>query len=244
LDLPLRHRHVVEHHAGIVVIGLALGLGAIEIGYARDAAVSYRLEGPADGAGTFSDRFSPRQRAILEKLNRADAAHLPRLRQIVVPWEWHDDELAYSPFPLSYPAAGGKLLVVDLGWQAFAAYEVGRLVRWGPVSSGRRSSPTPDGRFQLNWRSRGRHSTVNPAWFMEWYINFDNIRGLALHSHPLPGYPASHGCIRLLERDAIWMHEWGEAGTPLVIVGQYAVDGVPAWRSLEHLARGIELPDP
>jgi hypothetical protein len=226
-----------------VVIGLALGLGAIETGLAHDGALSYRVEARTDVAVVLTDRFSARQRALLEKLNRADGAHLPRLRQVVVPSQWHDDELAYSPFPLSYLSAAGKQLVVDLGWQAFGAYEEGRLVRWGPVSSGGRTSPTPNGSFQLNWRSRGRHSTVNPAWFMEWYFNFDNVRGLALHSHPLPGYPASHGCIRLLERDAIWLHQWGEAGTPLVIIGQYAVDTAPPWRSLERLARGVELPD-
>jgi len=139
--------------------------------------------------------------------------------------------------------------------QAFAAYEQGRLLRWGPVSSGRRAYPTPSGLFHLNWRSRGRHSSVNPQWYMEWYFNFDNVRGFALHSYTLPGYPASHACVRLLERDAIWIYEWGdgwtlgkrgqvlERGTPLLIVGQYGFDAQPPWRSLEHLARGIDLPE-
>lgn len=90
---------------------------------------------------------------------------------------------------------------------------------------------------------------------MEWYFNFHNTRGLALHQYTLPGYPASHACIRLLERDAVWIYGWGEGwtldrrgqiakrGTPLLIRGQYTFDGPPPWRSLERLALGIDLPD-
>jgi len=218
--------------------------------------VDYRIERLAETGRDLSARFTASQLAILEKLNRANIVRLGRLDQLVVPSVWHDNDLQYGPFPLQYPAAAGipKLLVVDQPAQAFAAYAEGRLVRWGPVSSGRQAYPTPSGLFHLDWRSRGRHSTVNPQWYMEWYFNFDNARGLALHSYTLPGYPASHACVRLLERDAIWIYGWGEGwtlgargqivehGTPLLIAGQYAFGAPPPWRSLEHLARGIDLP--
>jgi hypothetical protein len=110
--------------------------------------------------------------------------------------------------------------------------------------------------FHLNWRTLGRHSTVNPQWYMDWYFNFHNARGLALHHYALPGYPASHACVRLLERDAIWMYDWGKGwtldrrgeivqqGTPLIINGHYAFGAPPPWRSLERLAEGINLPEP
>jgi hypothetical protein len=123
------------------------------------------------------------------------------------------------------------------------------------VSTGRASSPTPDGLFHLNWRSARRHSTVNPRWFMRWYFNFDNRRGLSLHAYALPGVPASHGCIRLLERDAQWLFEWGEEwavsqggrrvdtpGTPLWIVGQYDFAAPPPWRSVEWNRNPVALP--
>jgi len=220
-------------------------------------AIQYRLEQVADAGRNLGSRFTASQLAILEKLNRADAAHLGELDYLVVPSVWYADEQQYSPFPLSYPAASGlsKLVLVDQAAQAFAAYGQGRLLRWGPVSSGRRAHPTPSGLFHLNWRSRGRHSSVNPQWYMEWYFNFDTVRGLALHSYTLPGSPASHACVRLLERDAIWIYDWGdrwtlgrrgqvlERGTPLLIVGHYGFDAQPPWRSLEHLARGIDLPE-
>jgi hypothetical protein len=53
---------------------------------------------------------------------------------------------------------------------------------------------------------------VDPDWLMPWYWNLDNRTGLAMHAYGLPGHPASHGCIRLLENDAIWLHDWAEAG--------------------------------
>ena len=90
---------------------------------------------------------------------------------------------------------------------------------------------------------------------MPWYFNFGSREGLAFHAYSLPGYPASHGCIRLLERDARWLFDWGETwvlapgetrvltpGTPVFIVGQYDVNAAPPWRSLSWLSTTVELP--
>ncbi len=248
-------------HAVLVVLLSAVAIrpdcAAAHADQRPGTAVDYRMERLADTGRDLSGRFSATQLALLEKLNRADAVHLRRLEMLIVPLVWHDDELQYSPFPLRYQAAAAfpKLLVIDQPAQAFAAYEGGQLVRWGPVSSGRQAHPTPNGLFHLNWRARGRHSTINPLWYMEWYFNFDAARGLALHGYTLPGYPASHACVRLLERDAMWIYQWGEGwtldaarevaerGTTLMIFGQYAFGAPPPWRSVAYLAYGIDLPD-
>lgn len=223
---------------------------------APTGARSYQLEPGKVRERVLRERFTPEQVAILEKLNRADFKRLGGLEQIVVPVEWLGDELEYSPFPPEYAwaAAHPKALVVDQPAQAFAAYEHGRLVRWGPISSGRRPGMTPSGLFHLTWRSRGHHSSVDPEWYMPWYFNFHRRRGLAFHQYKLPGHPASHACIRLLERDAVWLYKWGEGaqraergreaepGTPVLILGQYDFGAPPPWRSPEWLARGVELP--
>ena len=199
---------------------------------------------------------TPAEIALLEQLNRADEAHLGRLPAVVVPLSWTDDDLSYSVLPRRYAAANAAstLLVVYLPGQLFGAYEFGTLVRWGPISSGGRASPTSPGLYNLNWRSPGRSSTVNPEWFMPWYFNFGNREGLAFHAYSLPGYPASHGCIRLLERDATWLYEWGASwvvdsrmrvlapGTPVFLFGQYDFGAAPPWRSIDWLSREVELP--
>ena len=216
----------------------------------------YRIETFADRTRSLQERFNESQLALLEKLNRADLGHLEQLRELVVPESW-SDELLYSVLPTRYASSESwpTFLVVYLPGQLFGAYEFGNLVRWGPVSSGSRNSPTSAGTFALNWRSTGRASTVDPDWFLRWYFNFRSREGLAFHAYPLPGNPASHGCIRLLERDAQWLFEWGQTwmldpggtrvlspGTPVFIVGGYDFEAPPPWRSLTWLSSTVELP--
>ncbi len=217
---------------------------------------------PRDAA-ELRQQFTPDQIAMLERLNRRDLEHLlrnePKIPGLVVPPDWPvaDDVVAHSPFPDAWPWAmdHAKAIVVHQPWQAFAAYESGRLVRWGPVSTGRRETPTPSGAFNLTWRSKGRHSTDNAAWFLPWYFNFHNERGVSFHQFHLPGYPASHACVRLLERDAKWLYDWGgqwtldetrrkilSPGTPVLIVGEYNHAAPPPWTDPAALARRIELP--
>ncbi|HKQ18744.1 MAG TPA: L,D-transpeptidase, partial [Candidatus Eisenbacteria bacterium] len=148
-----------------------------------------------------------------------------------------------------------KAIVVHKEWQVFGAYEGGRLIRWGPISSGRRTMRTPEGLFYLNWRSSGRRSTVNRNWYLRWYYNFENHKGLSFHQYALPGRPASHACIRLLERDAQWIYHWGESwqldrqgrkvlarGTPVLVLEAFDFGSAPPWRSPLALRSKIELP--
>ena len=224
---------------------------------ASQAAVRVHVEPRRSDAPDPRKRFDQDQISILEVLNRADADHLSRIDTLIVPDVWSTDLQTYSRFPTEYAwgANHSKLLVVDQASQAFAAYEFGRQVRWGPVITGREASQTPAGLFHLNWRSPGRHSTVNSAWFLPWYYNFENRRGISFHQYALPGRPASHSCVRMLERDARWLFEWGqgwtldargwevlEHGTPVLILGCYKFNAPPPWRSETFLSAGIRLP--
>lgn len=221
----------------------------------------YTLQPVPRTLAELNKRFTPPQVEVIEKLNRRDREHLirvdPPVPGIVVPTTWEEDERAYSPFPRHWPAVTShpKFIVVHQPAQAFAAYENGELVRWGPASTGRKDTPTPDGSFNLTWRSRSRRSTDNDAWLLERYFNFINSRGVSFHQFELPGYAASHACVRLLQRDAQWLYEWGgqwvlsedtrsvvEPGTPVFVIGQFA-HGKPApWLSLASLQTPIELP--
>jgi hypothetical protein len=217
----------------LLLLTFAVTAGAQEI--------TYRLERAYPLTGRTAEEI-----AVLEKINRADKEHLPRLERLIIPSRFDAPELAYSPLPRSVPELAGnpKSLVVHQPHQVFAAYEKGEMVRWGPVSTGRREHPTPSGLFHLNWRSPGRRSTDNPDWYMKWYYNFHNRRGLALHELELPGRPASHACVRLLARDAQWIYSWGEGwtlhergwpvleqGTPLWIVGTPEFNAATPWLS-------------
>jgi hypothetical protein len=229
----------------------AVGVGIVD--QTDPQPMQYRIEGGP--LRELAARFTPQELGVLEKLNRADVKHLSRLESMVVPSEWRR-EADYSPFPQQYAAAAPlpKLLIVDQPSQAFAAYEFGQLVYWGPTSTGRQAKPTPTGKFHLNWRARSRTSTLSGEWRLNWYFNFHNTRGLAFHEFDLPGVPASHACVRLLTRDAMWIYRWGQSwtldgqgqlaspGTPVVILGTYDFSAPPPFRSPDYLARGITLP--
>jgi len=224
------------------------------------AAPAYHFEPVPKTGSELAKRFTPAQIEILEMLNRRDREHLlradPPTPGILVPSVWSEDLLVYSPFPREWPAAEAspKIIVVDQPMQAFAAYEHGHLVRWGPVSTGRKDTPTPEGSFNLTWRARSRRSTDNEDWLLEWYFNFVNERGVSFHLFELPGRPASHACVRLLLRDAQWLYGWGDQwkldsarrlttpGTPVVILGNYPFDEPPRWLTLE--TPSIALPAP
>jgi L,D-transpeptidase catalytic domain len=249
--------HVRRRFAAIVFLTLGVLAWRLDARLIAQPVAQYRLEMRSGDSQPLRDRFTDDQLALLEKLNRADRANLDRLPLLVMPASWNVDEQAWSRFPARYPSAAAvpKLLVVFVPGQMFGAYEAGSLVRWGPVSSGGAASPTPVGTFTLNWRSAGRASTLDPNWFMYWYFNFGNREGLAFHEYALPGNPASHGCIRLLQRDAQWLYEWGdewsltadgrlaERGTPVSIIGEYDFGAPPPWQSSNWLDRTIDLPE-
>jgi len=135
---------------------------------------------------------------------------------LIVPDRWEDDFCAYSPFPRFYPGAVSmdKLFIIDKTIQAWAAYETGRLARWGIVNTGATSHRTPNGRFNFNWKTEYRVSSESPPgerWEMYWVFNFVVNRGIHVHQYPLPtGGPTSHGCVRLIEEDAKWIYDWAD----------------------------------
>ena len=87
-------------------------------------------------------------------------------------------------------------VVISLADQRALVYRAGRLIGASTISSGREGHESPIGRFQiLEKRRHHRSNRYNsaPMPFMQrlnWY-------GVALHAGQIPGYPASHGCIRL-----------------------------------------------
>jgi L,D-transpeptidase ErfK/SrfK len=124
-----------------------------------------------------------------------------------------------SPFYQKINTSGGKLILVDLSLQAWGAYSHdGRLVRWGPISGGkdycpdvRRGCRTPVGRFAIyHKQGPGCISTKFPiprgGAPMPYCMFFH--KGYALHGSPVvPGYHASHGCVRMFTQDARWLNQ-------------------------------------
>lgn len=192
---------------------------------------------PSAGQGTVASvraGLGPERFAALLAANRVDAAHVARLDTLIVPPAGRT-LLELSPFPrmLAFADTLPTLLLVSARIQAFAAYDSGRLVRWGPVSTGGPSSPTSPGLYRPNWKARRHVSSADPAWIMPWCVNLDDRVGTALHAYTLPGRPVSHCCIRLLESDARWIHDWIVVRvTPVAVLDAYRFDAPPPWRRM------------
>jgi lipoprotein-anchoring transpeptidase ErfK/SrfK len=88
------------------------------------------------------------------------------------------------------------LLVVSLKNQTVTVYDGLNKLATSPISSGMRGRETPTGIFSLLEKNRHHYSNLYggaPMPYMERITN----SGVALHAGQLPGYPASHGCIRM-----------------------------------------------
>jgi hypothetical protein len=108
-------------------------------------------------------------------------------------------------FTVRYPNQG-RHVEGNLGKQ-LAALIVGSKVYWiFPISSGKPSTPTILGSFQIYNRVPGY--LPDGMYYSDFFI-----RGYALHGYdPSPDYPASHGCMRLPIQDAIAAFNWLQLG--------------------------------
>jgi hypothetical protein len=92
--------------------------------------------------------------------------------------------------------SGPLVIVVSIGKQTVTVYDDNKVIAKSPISSGTSSNPTPTGIFSILEKNRYHYSNLYggaPMPFMQRVTN----SGVAMHAGDLPGYPASHGCIRL-----------------------------------------------
>jgi peptidoglycan hydrolase-like protein with peptidoglycan-binding domain len=112
-------------------------------------------------------------------------------------------------FHVRYPA-DGRHVEADLTRQVLAEIEPGgHVYRIYTTSSGKPSTPTVLGRFQVYLKTPGENSEgmVDSNYF---------IRGYAIHGYAeVPTYAASHGCLRVPVPDAPAIYAWVRVGTPV-----------------------------
>ena len=131
-------------------------------------------------------------------------------------------------------ASFGPVIVVRRTRHRLLLYHGTRLGRILPVGTGRPANPTPLGRFAIVGKIR------RPWWYppaADWADGLKPIppgpgnplgsrwmglgRGIGIHGTPdasSVGYSRSHGCIRMLPREAKWLFRRVRVGTPVVVV--------------------------
>ena len=180
-------------------------------------------------------------------LNRLDRANIGAADTLVVPAKIEEDFLRYSPFPGHVTTLENvkKFVFFSYPIQAFGVYEYGNLIKWGPTSMGKKATKTKTGLMFANWKKEVAISTVSDEWKLRWNVNVANFDGIGWHQYAMPGYPASHSCLRMLEEDAKWMYTWVDTwilnkggqttrakGTPLIVYGDYPWGKRRPWKKL------------
>jgi L,D-transpeptidase catalytic domain len=88
------------------------------------------------------------------------------------------------------------MAVVSLREQRITVYDAHGWILRAPVSSGQKGRETPAGIFSVLEKEAEHYSNLYDDAYMP-HMQRITWSGIALHGGPLPGYPASHGCIRL-----------------------------------------------
>ena len=107
-------------------------------------------------------------------------------------------------------------IIISIADQRISLYENGALIARSSVSTGVPGHPTPLGVFSVLSKEKWHRSNIYSAAPMP-YMQRITWSGIALHAGDLPGYPASHGCIRLTNDFAIRLWHLTKRGTRVII---------------------------
>jgi lipoprotein-anchoring transpeptidase ErfK/SrfK len=113
-------------------------------------------------------------------------------------------------------SAGPERVVISLSDQLAYLYRGDALVAVSTISTGKDEKPTPTGIFSVLDKQPFYRSKKYDNAPMPWMQRIDGY-GIALHGGFNPGYPASHGCIRLPAAFAKKLYSVTDLGTPVYI---------------------------
>ena len=108
------------------------------------------------------------------------------------------------------------IINVSIAQQKVRVYDANGLFAEAPVSTGMAGHGTPMGVFSVIQKDRYHHSNIYSGAPMP-YMQRITWGGVALHEGVLPGYPASHGCIRMPGSFAVKMWGWTKMGARVIV---------------------------
>lgn len=141
---------------------------------------------------------------------------------------------------------GQLVIAISIQRQQVRIYDAKGLFAESPISSGMAGHSTPMGVFSVIQKHKYHHSNIYSGAPMP-YMQRITWSGVAMHAGVLPGYPASHGCIRMPMSFAMKMWAWTKMGARVVVTsGEVSpVDFAhPLLAALVPLAPVAALPAP
>lgn len=111
---------------------------------------------------------------------------------------------------------GPLVIVVSIERQKVTVYDNTGVFAESPVSTGMKGHSTPMGVFSVIQKHKFHHSNIYSGAPMP-YMQRITWSGVAMHAGVLPGYPASHGCIRMPMAFAMKMWNWTRMGARVIV---------------------------
>ena len=111
---------------------------------------------------------------------------------------------------------GPLVIAISVQHQKVRIYDANGLFAESPVSTGMPGHPTPMGVFSVIQKHKFHHSNIYSGAPMP-YMQRITWSGIAMHAGVLPGYPASHGCIRMPMAFAVKMWNWTRMGARVIV---------------------------
>ncbi|MBH5396754.1 L,D-transpeptidase family protein [Bradyrhizobium sp. CNPSo 4010] len=111
---------------------------------------------------------------------------------------------------------GPLVIVVSIERQKVTVYDNTGVFAESPVSTGMKGHSTPMGVFSVIQKHKFHHSNIYSGAPMP-YMQRITWSGVAMHAGVLPGYPASHGCIRMPMAFAMKMWNWTKMGARVIV---------------------------
>lgn len=178
------------------------------------------LDARRDKKDIFASLFGE-QAANVARFNRLDPRLVYPGRKLRVP-EMPVGE-TYSPLPVEYPAVSAQeqFILIVLDRQFLGLYECGKLVASYPISSGKPGFRTLRGDSRVTRKCQDCKSSIYPepdgGAPMPWALQF-RYSSYWMHGGDLPGWAASHGCVRLFVKDAEALFRRIAIGTGVKVV--------------------------
>lgn len=111
---------------------------------------------------------------------------------------------------------GPLVIVISIDRQKVTIYDSNGVFAEAPVSTGMKGHSTPMGVFSVIQKHKFHHSNIYSGAPMP-YMQRITWSGVAMHAGVLPGYPASHGCIRMPMAFAVKMWNWTKMGARVIV---------------------------
>jgi len=153
---------------------------------------------------------------------------------------WSDDDGGYSrPAPVAVPPRvqrphrrqakpveaaakeatkpqGPLIIAISISRQSLKVYDANGFFAETPISTGMAGHSTPMGAFSVIQKQKMHRSNIYSGAPMP-FMQRITWSGIAMHAGVLPGYPASHGCIRMPMAFAVKMYGWTRMGARVVV---------------------------